>query len=433
MHQQPPAADAEKTQVNPLPQPPAPVVPVALPSAVPGPWAPATATRVAVLSLAAALSGCSAIGGLFSGDSSDYRAGAAKTKPLEVPPDLTQLARDSRFQVQGGVVSASAAAQAGVAVPSAAAPAAPLSVALTNAGAMRIERAGQQRWLLVPEAPEKLWPALKTFWEQKGYTIEVEDAKAGVMETNWSMNRAKLPADAVRNTLGRVLGNLYDTGERDRFRTRIERSAGTGGGSEIYISHRGAEEVYLTERRENTTWRARPTDPQLEAEMLSQLMVALGAKEEAARAAASAATAAASAAPARSGPATAASPAPDTRAPGAVSTGSTTLEVDDPFDRAWRRVGLALDRGGFTVEDRDRASGIYYVRYVDPRSAGQEEPSFWSRLFSNTNNPQAAVRYRVALKPSGNKTTVSVLSSAGGSDVGENGQRIAALLVNELK
>ncbi len=390
--------------------------------------APATATRVAVLALVAALSGCSAIGSLFSSDSTDYRSGAAKTKPLEVPPDLTQLAKDSRYQVQGGVVTASGSAQAGSAV-SASAAAAPLSVALSNAGAMRIERAGQQRWLVVPLAPEQLWPALKTFWEQKGFTIESEDAKTGVMETNWSMNRAKLPADAVRNTIGRLLGNLYDTGERDRFRTRIERSATGAGGSEIYISHRGAEEVYVNERRDSTTWRGRPSDPQLEAEVLAQLMVALGAKDDAARTQ----VAAAGAAPARTGPVTAAGPAPDSRLPGATSTGATTLEVDDPFDRAWRRVGLALDRGGFTVEDRDRASGIYYVRYVDPKSAGKEEPGFWARLFGDSSNPQAAVRYRVALKGNGNKTAVSVLSSSGAAEVGENGRRIAALLVNELK
>ena len=389
-------------------------------------------THLAVLGLVALLSGCSAISGLFSSDSSDYRTGAAKARPLEVPPDLSQLARDSRYQVQGGVVSASAAAQPGAAVPTSAA-AAPLAVALTNTGAMRIERAGQQRWLVVPLPPEQLWAGLKTFWEQKGFSIEVEDAKAGVMETNWSMNRAKLPNDVVRNTIGRLLGNLYDTGERDRYRTRVERSSGAGGGSEggseIYISHRGAQEVYTSERGETTTWRARASDPQLEAEILSQLMVALGAKDEAARLA----LAAAGSPSDRARPATAAGPAPGARAPGAASTGATSLEVDDPFDRAWRRVGLALDRGGFTVEDRDRAGGIYYVRYIDPKSAGKEEPGFWARLFGDGSNPQAAVRYRVALKGDGSKTNVTVQSSSGGAEVGENGQRIAALLVNELK
>ena len=89
--------------------------------------------------------------------------------------------------------------------------------------------------------------------------------------------RQKLPKDAVRNTLGRLLGNLYDTGERDRFRTRVERTAG---GSEIYVSHRGAEEVFVGLTREATTWRARPNDPELEAEVLARMLVTLGAKDE---------------------------------------------------------------------------------------------------------------------------------------------------------
>jgi outer membrane protein assembly factor BamC len=366
-----------------------------------------TPVRIAVLAVCgAALVGCSALGDVFSGDKVDYRGSASKGKALEVPPDLTQLSRDSRYSTQGGVVSAS-----GAAAQPAATGAAPASVALQTSGAMRVERAGQARWLVVPMTPEALWPALRAFWEQKGFSLDNEDIKAGVMQTNWAENRAKLPTDVVRNTIGRLLGSLYDTGERDQYRTRVERTAT---GSEVYIAHRGVAEVYTSERKDNTTWRARPSDPQLEAEFLAQLMVSLGAKDE----------------PARATVASAPEPAARARA---IASGATALEIDDPFDRAWRRVGLALDRGGFTVEDRDRAGGIYFVRYVDPKSAGKDEPGFFSKLFGDGSNPQAAVRYRVALKANGDKTMATVQTSSGGADVGENGQRIAALLVNELK
>jgi outer membrane protein assembly factor BamC len=206
---------------------------------------------------------------------------------------------------------------------------------------------------------------------------------------------------------------VYDTGERDQYRMRVERTAA---GSEIYIAHRGAEEVYVGERRENTTWRGRPSDPQLEAEMLSRLMVSLGAKDEPGRPLVAQIAA-----------------APEQPARARAVAGAAALEVDEPFDRAWRRVGLALDRGGFTVEDRDRNLGVYYVRYVDPKSAGKEEPGFWSRLMGDTTNPLAAVRYRIAVKGSGDKSTVSVLTSAGATEVGENGQRIATALVTELR
>ncbi|MBE0548680.1 MAG: outer membrane protein assembly factor BamC, partial [Rubrivivax sp.] len=219
---------------------------------------------------------------MFSGEKVDYRSAAASTKALEVPPDLTQLARDSRYQPRGGVVSASTAAGAATAT-TAAGPVATPTVALNASGDLRLERQGQQRWLVTSQTPEQLWPQLRAFWEKSGFTLDVEDAPAGVMETNWNENRAKLPNDAVRNTIGRLLGNLYDTGERDRFRTRVERTAG---GSEIYVSHRGAEEVFVGVTREATTWRARPNDPELEAEVLARLMVTLGARQDQARAAA---------------------------------------------------------------------------------------------------------------------------------------------------
>ena len=364
-----------------------------------------TYTRWAALALCASLAGCSSMDGLFSSDKVDYRSVAAKPKSLEVPPDLSQLARESRYQTQGGVVSAS-----GSAAPVAAGASAPASVALSNQGGLRIERDGQQRWLVVPMTPELVWPKLRSFWEQRGFTLEIDDAATGVMETNWAENRAKLPQDIVRRTLGRFIDGLYDTGERDRYRTRVERTAT---GVEVYVSHRGAVEDFADKSKESTFWRMRSGDPQLEAEMLSRLMLSFGSPEAPARAAVANAT------------------DQPVRARRVAGT-SAALEVDEPFDRTWRRVGLALDRSGFTVEDRDRAAGLYYVRYVDPKSAGKEEPGFWARLMGETNT-QAPVRYRVTVKATGDKSLVSVLTSAGAADTGENGKRIAEQLVAELR
>jgi outer membrane protein assembly factor BamC len=373
-----------------------------------------TPTRLTVLALATMLAGCSSIEGLFSDGKSDYRKTAAKTQALEVPPDLTQLARESRYQPQGGVVSAAAAGAqpAQAAMPADAAASAGSSVAVSRLGGMRVERLGQQRWLVVPRSPEQLWPLIRGFWEQRGFTLEVADAKAGVMQTNWVENRAQLTTDVVRSTIGRLFDNLRDTGLRDQFHTRIER---VEGGTEIYISHRSVEEVYADERRENTAWRPRPSDPQIEAEQLSRLMAALGSKDEPAQAAA-----------------IANAPEAPSKAKPVPSADATTLVVEEPFDRAWRRVGLALDHGGFTVEDRDRAAGLYYVRYVDPKSVGKEEPGWWTRLWGDATNPQAAMRYRIVLKPTGEKTAVSVQSSTGSPETGQNAKHIVALLVKEL-
>ena len=371
--------------------------------------------RLALPLLAASLAllaGCGSLGG----DSVDYRSTAVRAKPLEVPPDLSQLARDSRYQSPGGVISAAAP----TAPAAAGAPGAP-SVALSSVGSLRIERSGQQRWLVAPQPPEQLWPQLRAFWEARGFQIAMEDAKAGVIETNWSENRGKLPNDVVRNLLGRLAGNLFDTGERDQFRTRLERVELGGGriGTEVFISHRGIEEAVVSPtgaRDDNTTrWRLRPSDPQLEAEMLARLMVSLGGvrDEPAAR--------------------TAVAAAPEAPSRARLVVDGTALEIDEAFDRAWRRVGLALERGGFTVEDRDRTLGIYYVRYVDPKSIGKEEPGFWSRLFGNTDNPLEVRRFRVVVRANGAQTVVAILTSAGAVDQGENGKRVASPLLAELR
>lgn len=379
---------------------------------------------LALIGMTALLTACTTTSdGLFSGEKVDYRTTAIKARPLEVPPDLTQLSRESRYQPQGGVISAAAAGAAPAANAAAPAPV----VALNSLADMRVQRDGNRRWLVVPQTPEQLWPRLKTFWQERGFTLVEENAAAGVMETNFSENRARLPNDVVRNTIGRLLGNLYDTGERDSYRTRLERSAA---GTEIYISHRGIEEAKTGDARDSgTTWRARASEPELEAELLSRLMVMLGAAEAPAR------TAVASAAPAMLPAATAAATASTASpAPQAVmASQATSLSIAEPFDRAWRRLGVALDRSAFTVEDRDRSAGIYYVRYVDPKSAGKEEPGFWSRLFGDGKNPLAALRYRVVVKSTAAQTEVTVQNSAGNPETGDNAKAIIGRLAQELR
>lgn len=385
--------------------------------------APSTCVRLSALGLAALLAGCSSIDGLFSGDKADTTVPQAR--PLDVPPDLSQLARDNRYTLQGGVVSAAAAASGAMTGPGVQSVIGAPTVALQKLGGVQLERDGNQRWLDVPMPPEQLWPLLQSFWPSQGYTIAKEDAAAGVMETEWHENRTKLPNDIIRNTLGRVLGGLYDTGLRDRFRTRIER---TSKGSEVYITHFGLEEVYTDQRKTDTTWRARPSDPQLEAEYLSKLMEQLGTKTEVAKAELAKAAATAGTPGVTSGVAEQAAHARLIGGPKEAA-----FEIDEGFDRAWRLVGLALDRSGFTVEDRDRAAGLYYVRYIDPKLAGQEEPGFFARLFSSKKEPTGPLRYRLALKTAGAKTSVLVQTADGAPTADDNAQRIAKQLVGDLR
>jgi outer membrane protein assembly factor BamC len=361
----------------------------------------AATTRISLLAIAMALSACAAL----EGDKIDYKS-AAKGSTLEVPPDLTQLSRDSRYAVPGGSVSA-AAMQAGQAVqPSGTANAAALTL-----GDVRIERDGNQRWLVVNRPADKLWEPVRDFWQESGFNLTQAEANVGIMETDWAENRAKLPQDFIRSTLGKLLDSLYSTGERDKFRTRLERSA--NGGTEIYITHRGMIEVYGTQSKDNTVWQPRPSDPELETEFLRRLMVKLGVSQEQSKA-------------------VAATPAPRNPSARIASVNNVpVVQMDEGFDRAWRRVGLALDRTGFTVEDRNRNEGIYFVRYVAP-NANKKEAGIFGKLFSGSPAATPPLKFRIVLRSQGEATTVSVLNEAGAPESSANAERIVRVIADDL-
>jgi outer membrane protein assembly factor BamC len=377
-------------------------------------------TALALTSLA----GCSTLNSLtgsLSGslqpDQIDYKsAGKVTTRSLEIPPDLTQLRSDNRYAIPAAGGSATASTYNLQAGPAGARPAvAVATVAPKATPTMRIERNGNQRYLVISQTPEALWPQLKDFWQELGFLINVDQQQAGVMETDWAENRAKIPQDFIRNSLGRVLDSLYSTSERDKFRTRLER--GADGTTEIYISHRGSQEVLSGREKDSTVWTARPSDPELEAEFLARLMTRLGTEATQAK------TAVASAAPA---------PA---RARLVKAPDGEFVQVEEDFDRAWRRVGLALDRVGFTVEDRDRTLGLYFVRYVDDAAvAGAAQRGFFSRLFTrDSNDSSTAEKFRVSVKGTGNASRISVLNGEGKASNSATADKILTLLNDQLK
>ncbi|WP_457423491.1 outer membrane protein assembly factor BamC [Roseateles sp. P5_E7] len=381
-----------------------------------------TATRIACTAFVLSLAGCSTLDGMFSSDKVDYKTQSRQTTGLDVPPDLTQLAKDSRAQVQGGSITASALSATRPATAAATSTMAANSVAPNSAGDIRLERSGTERWLHTSLTPEQIWPQLRTFWQDRGLSLTKEQPEVGIMETNWAENRAKLPQDFIRSAIGKIFDGLYSTGERDMYRTRIERGAN---GTDIFISHRGMQEVYTTSAKDSTAWQPRASDPSLEAEMLSRLMLKLGGQETAAKAIVADAPAAA----AKPSPLATGGEGTRTRRP--LSEVPDSLAVNDGFDRAWRRVGLSLDRHGFTIEDRDRAAGLFYLRYADPEKAGQEEPNFFQRLFGAKGS--TPVRYRVSVKAEGEKSTVRILDDRGQAITDDNAKRILGLLMDDLK
>ncbi|MDT8998957.1 outer membrane protein assembly factor BamC [Paucibacter sp. APW11] len=375
---------------------------------------------LACASLAATLAGCGTVEGMFSSDKVDYRTGARQTTGLDVPPDLTQLVKEQRAQNPDGVVSAVALQQRSAGSGAATKPTAAMAsqVALNSAGDVRLERSGDVRFLRTSATPEQLWPLLLAFWQERGLEVVKQQPELGLIETNWAENRARLPQDVIRQTIGKVFDGLYSTGERDMYRTRVERSAG---GTEIYISHRGMKEVYTGTQKDSTAWQPRPAEVDLEIEMLSRLMLKLGGKDLAPTTTADA------------GAKTTVLPtAPSEALSRPLAEVPNQLTVKDGFDLAWRRVGQSLDRHGFTIEDRDRKQGLFFLRYADPTKVGKEEPGFFAKLFG-TDKAVTAGRYRVSVKAEGEQTIVKVLDDKGQLQTDENAKRIMSLLMDDLR
>lgn len=372
---------------------------------------------VALVVLALAAGGCS----MFEGKKIDYKS-SGSLPPLEAPPDLVMPAGDNRFAVPDinptGAATFSAYDRERGGRPKSAGE----QALLPKVDRASIERAGTQRWLVVQAPAAEVWPVVKDFWQEMGFLIALEQPDAGVMETDWAENRAKIPQDGIRKWLGKALDSFYSTAERDRFRTRLEPGVDSRS-TEIYLSHRGMVEVFEgtqsggDQGQGRTIWQPRPSDPDLEAEMLRRLMVRFGVEESRAQS-----LLAEKAAPPRA----TLSKTPD---------GQATLALPEAFDRAWRRVGLALDRIGFAVEDRDRAGGVYYVRYADPEANTRKEKGFLSKLafWSSDDAKAKALKYQVKLSGSGETTRIAVFMEDGKPANNETGTRIASLLYEQLK
>ena len=362
------------------------------------------------------LAGCS----FMQGKEIDYKS-AGTLPTLEAPPDLLLPSADNRYAVPDAA-SKGSATYSGYSQERGTRPIAAGAAVLPKVDKVRIERAGSQRWLVVDMPAQEAWPLIKDFWQGLGFIVNVEMPEAGVMETDWAENRAKIPQDALRNVLGKIIDGLYSTAERDKFRTRLEPAA-DGKGTEIYISHRGMYEVFEgteaggDQGRGRTVWQPRPADPDLEAEMLRRLMVRFGVEET------------------RAQTLVAEKAAPPQASLTRAADGAPGLLLPEAFDRAWRRVGLALDRIGFTVEDRDRAKGVYFVRYADPE-AGKKKEGLLSKLafWNSAEGGAAAQKYRVRVTGKGEESSeVAVYMEDGSPASNDTGNRIAKLLHEQLK
>jgi len=387
--------------------------------------------RFPLLALAAAL--LLAAGGCSMFRSADYKTTQAKAaQPLEVPPELTSPTMDDRYSIPDprSQTTYSAYSQKPAAGTPAATPAA--ATVLPRFDSVRLDRFQDQRWLVVKGDPEKIWPVVREFWIDSGYKLMRESPEIGLMETDWYEDRSKIPQDIVRRTVGRLIDGMYSYPRRDKFRTRLEKGTEPGT-TEIFVSNRNVEEVFTTAAADSTKWMSHPADRELEAEMLSRIMLKLGGGD-------TKVTTASAPLPGRRG--TSPPPPATSESRNAVleNSGAGPLVVNDSFDRAWRRVGLALDRVGFTVEDRDRSKGLFYVRYIDPEAdrtntkAGEESWTEKLKFWKSSPKVDTKPQYRIHVADAGaSMSQVQVQDSAGTPEKSATGKKILTLLYDQLK
>lgn len=365
----------------------------------------------AVATAALILTACGTVKEYWPAKGADYKE-SRQEPSLELPPDLRSSEIEDSLVIPSATLSEyetdartrAPSSEAGV---------------LPQPENIEVRQDGRQRWLVVQAPPEQVWPRVRDFWVQSGFLLTVEDPRVGILETEWAENRADIPQGPIRRTLGKVMDFAYSAATRDKFRVRLERGSEPGV-TEVYVTHQGVEEVVEgTPEDENTVWKPRPSDPALEAEMLQRLMVFMGVEQERAK----------------QRMAQQSQETPAVRAELIhTNMGEVELHLTDDFSRAWRRTGLALDRVGFTVEDRNRSEGIYYVRYNDPLKQ-QESKGLLSRLaFWNDDEPiDREAQYRIRLEASGAQTIVIVRDMDGKRDNSKTASRILTLLEEQLK
>jgi outer membrane protein assembly factor BamC len=407
------------------------------------------------LLLLASLTACDSIP--FIDNKSDYKA-AGRSRPLEVPPDLTTSPVSDAYSVPGSTSystynQAQGESDTGV------------EKVLVSPEGVRLEKSGAQRWLVVNAPAEKIWPVIREFWLDMGFAVRVENPQIGVMETEW------IDSDAIKKDDARNLGDKFDKwldklsgfADKKKFRTRLDRGTELNT-TEIYMTHRSVSGApddgknvvttqlgkidtgYKLEDKSSTN--TDPADAELDAELLRRLMVKLGVEEQKSKAIVADAV--------------------NTKHATVVkeADGSARLLLSDPFDRAWRRVGLALDRIGFVIEDKDRSNGVFFVRYADvdiddsPKkkkglmdslkfwgdddkkepetTAKKEEKSimdslkFWGSDDKQKTNPERQYRIKVADGDQGN-AVVTIVDKEGERVRTTTANRIIALMYEQLR
>jgi outer membrane protein assembly factor BamC len=309
----------------------------------------------------------------------DYKVASSRVPTLEVPPDLTAPSSNEQYAIPGGdgelAANYSDYSKSVAVQPT-------KNAVLPDSKNVRLERKGEQRWLVVNGKAEAVWPLLKAFWIEMGFEIQVDNPQAGVMQTDWQENRGNVPQHFTRGILAnsKILDSLKPIGQRDQYLIRIERSQDLSS-TEVYLTRQVLEEMQVFNHKE-TKWLPHTSDSAIETAVLKMMMVKLN--------------------DATTSIANNTVPKAIEVAPVVVQlleiSGNKVVQINEPFDKSWRKVGLALDKARIAVEDKDRSNGLYLLR-----------PALIEK-------GKKANSYQVTVRDNGAQCEVSVRNTDGNND-----------------
>jgi outer membrane protein assembly factor BamC len=379
--------------------------------------------RMLVIALMAlAMSACTTFneGSILPDKRVEYKKSRQAESALEVPPDLS---RDAI--AQGGVVFSGAspavttyseyqAARSGTSVSGRS-----TRSVLPESPKIDVRRDGDKRWLVIQAPAEAVWDTVLDFWQENGILLVEQDPSAGVMRTAWIENRADIKTDMITNFLRKAVDGLYAAGTRDQYRVRLER--GSSGATELFLTHTGMREQLVSgvgdTETDQSVWIPSGFDQELEAVMLQKLMAFMGTSE------------------ARAGEELGSTAGTKSKRMSTLYTGSDSpyMAIHTDFARSWRLVGIALNRVGFTVEDRNRSAGNYYVRYNDPSDDVDDSGWLSSLAFWSSSDKGAESQVFVVNISGEEPATVTVRNQNGNPAPAQTASRILTLLHEQLR
>jgi outer membrane protein assembly factor BamC len=333
----------------------------------------------------------------------DYKQSDKQTvtvDSLKIPPELTKSKTRNRYSIPSKDGSNLSDYKAGINTQAEGTQ----RRILPEVPDVTVRRDGIFRWLEIDLPAEDVWDTIKQFWLEEGFIIASEDPESGLLETDWAENRAKIGGGVITDTLSKIAPLLVTSPERDKYRTRLERLGNDK--TEVFLSHEGMALVASTsgevdQRRAKPKWQYRARDPNLEAEMLYRMAVAFGVPSESSEIE---------------------KIVVDEKAMSGVNPllvelieneGDDFLLLSFSFEQSWRKIGLILDSLDFSIEDKSREEGIFYINYNDPDS--RIKPKGLARLAFWRDRGHVVRSYRIRVSASKNMETseLRVLDSEG--------------------